>query len=586
MEPTDHQHGSTSPSSNMNLSTGGKEEVSHVENGGPGNPHVHDSDNVTLKTWAIVVVLALSYGISFWPVSFISIIQNNIAGSFDSDPKDGSWFTGVFTMGTTTAFMVCGTSSDLFGRRPFILFGNMLVLVGSIIGGTSHSVSQSTAAHFILGFGSGNCMMASFALPELLPNKWKHIGVVIADAGLFFDFIAGPVVARIAWDNHAWRWGYWGVTISIGLSMAVLILCVYFPPKHPRGVPWHEAVRGLDYFGMVSFVAATIMILSGITYVQLLPSDSPKVVGLLVAGFVTLTFFALWEAFNKNLKAPLTPPRIFFANKGRRFGGPFLCAFVVTMFYYGQNIVGPVMINTYFTGPTTSKTKIYWMSTVQGWGIFAGSLLLSFLGKRLKHWRLQMFIPFTLMTFFGGMCAYVTPEREAIGITFVFLTSMFFGYVQYLSIVFVQFGADQTELGIVGGLGGVARSGGGGVANAVFMTILTTAQSNYANKHVVAAAEAAGATPEIAKAILAALPLGAEALAKIQGATTAMIGAAAAAFQQSFVEGIKNVSLASIGFGALAIIGSCWLEDIEPKMNEKIEVFLENDYQAEKNVYH
>lgn len=32
----------------------------------------------------------------------------------------------------------------------------------------------------LLGFGGANCQMAAFALPELLPNKWRHIGVVIA----------------------------------------------------------------------------------------------------------------------------------------------------------------------------------------------------------------------------------------------------------------------------------------------------------------------------------------------------------------------------------------------------------------------
>jgi hypothetical protein len=46
------------------------------------------------------------------------------------------------------------------------------------------------------------------------------------------------------------------------------------------------------------------------------------------------------------------------------------------------------------------------------------------------------------------------------------------------------------------------------------------------------------------------------------------------------------VAFSSLGFGGLAIIASFFLEDIGPKMNNKIEVFLENDVQAEKNVYH
>jgi hypothetical protein len=41
--------------------------------------------------------------------------------------------------------------------------------------------------------------------------------------------------------------------------------------------------------------------------------------------------------------------------------------------------------------------------------------------------------------------------------------------------------------------------------------------------------------------------------------------------------------LASIGFGGVAIIATFFLEDIGPKMNNKIEIFLENDVQADKN---
>ena len=94
--------------------------------------------------------------------------------------------------------MTCGANSDLFGRRSFILLGNFLVFVGAIVGATSHHISQSIVAHVLIGFGAGNCQLATFAIPELLPNKWRHVGVVIADGVAFFNVIAGPVTARIA----------------------------------------------------------------------------------------------------------------------------------------------------------------------------------------------------------------------------------------------------------------------------------------------------------------------------------------------------------------------------------------------------
>lgn len=79
------------------------------------------------------------------------------------------------------------------------------------------------------------------------------------------------------------------------------------------------------------------MILTGIVYVQLVPANDPRVIGLLVAGFACLIFFALWETFAP-LKAPLTPTRLFTNNKGRTLSAPFVVGLVVTMYYFGLRV--------------------------------------------------------------------------------------------------------------------------------------------------------------------------------------------------------------------------------------------------------
>lgn len=117
-----------------------------------------------------------------------------------------------------------------------------------------------------------------------------------------------------------WRFGYWGMTIAQGLSLIVLVF-FYFPPKHPKGIAWNQALKELDYVGIVTFTAATAMVLSGIVYVQYLPATDPRVIGLLVAGFVCLIFFAAWETFAP-LKQPLAPTRLFTKNYGRALTAP------------------------------------------------------------------------------------------------------------------------------------------------------------------------------------------------------------------------------------------------------------------------
>ena len=186
------------------------------------------------------------------------------------------------------------------------------------------------------------------------------------------------------------------------------------------------------------------------------------------------------------------------------------------------------------------------------------------------------------MVIFGALLALANPTNRGTMMAFVFLSQTGFGWAQYLSIAFIQFGTDQVELGIAGGLAGVARFAGGAVAISVYTTILTNVVNSTAGRLVIPAVVGAGGDQATGTAILQALPLGAEALARVPGATTAMITAAGGAFQQAYVIGLRTTALSSLSFGICGIIACLCCEDIEKKMDEKIEVYLENDVNADK----
>lgn len=150
---------------------------------------------------------------------------------------------------------------------------------------------------------------------------------------------------------------------------------------------------------------------------------------------------------------------------------------------------------------------------------------------------------------------------------------------------------------------GTARNAGGAVAICVYSTVFGHKQAAVAAKVVPAAVIAAGGTTATAKAVLEALPLGAAALEKVPGITANIATAAGIAYQESFTKGLQYVSpvqstrllltcwnraiaFTTIGFGVVLIIAVFFCNDIGHKMNNKIEVFLENDKNAEKNEFH
>ena len=548
-------------------------------------PQSDEEYEVTFKTWIVVFILSASYGISFWVVPAMSACSATVA-TLLGDPAAAAWYVSIYLITITIAFMICGANSDLFGRRWFITGGNVLLFVGFIVGGSAKNNTTLLAAMGLIGFGAGNAQLAAFALPELLPNKWRHIAIVIADLFVLFSAVVGPVAGRFAaaTSTTAWRWLLYGPAIAAALSFAGLYL-YYFPPAHPRGLPFRQALRELDYGGALLFTTATVLTLVGINYSIQLPSSDPKVIGTLVSGLGTLVLFALYETFMP-LRQPLTPPRVFVKGRGRDLTAPFVASFVVTMFYYAINVVWPTMINVFFTDATTSFRYQIVLTLPANLGLCFGAFLLSVLGTRIGHWRWTLTASVFVMVLFGALLALVTPQRKGLAIALVFIEQIGFGWAQYLSIAFVQFGTDQVELGIAGGLAGVSRFAGGAVSITVFSTILSNVTARNTLKLVPAAATAAGLPASSVSALIAALPLGASAIAAVPGITDSVIAAASAAYQQAYVVGLRTTALSSLSFGIVAIIACLCCHDIDAKMNNKIEIYLENDVNADKNKYH
>lgn len=144
------------------------------------------------------------------------------------------------------------------------LFGEALAAIGMLISATAQSTQHFTAGLAIAGFGAGFCQMAMCSIPELMPNKYRHIGICISDGFVFAIVVIGPVVGRYAIDtNGGWRYIYYIGFAAQATSLIALFL-LYHPPKHPKGVPWREAIKGLDYIGTTLVIPGVCLVLVGI----------------------------------------------------------------------------------------------------------------------------------------------------------------------------------------------------------------------------------------------------------------------------------------------------------------------------------
>jgi hypothetical protein len=211
-------------------------------------------------------------------------------------------------------------------------------------------------------------------------------------------------------------------------------------------------------------------------------------------------------------------------------------AFIVTMTYYSANIIYPNMINNFWLGPTTSLSTQLLLTLPPNLGLVFGSCCLLGLGNLLGHWKWTLCGAWIGMVLFGALLALVTPFNQGTMIAFAFLGQAFFGWAQYESIGFTQLGVHQRDLGLSGGLAGVARYAGGSLATAIYTTVLRNTQATRAAITVPQAAIAAGLSSSSASELLAAFPLGATALQAIEGMNDEILAAATSAWQWSFAQ--------------------------------------------------
>jgi MFS family permease len=107
----------------------------------------------------------------------------------------------AYTTANSIGFILAGTNSDLFGRRIVLILGNAICCVGFIITAASHSYTQFTGGIAITGLGAGFCQMAMCSVPELMPHKFRHIGICLSDGLVYIIVVIGPIVGRYAIDS-------------------------------------------------------------------------------------------------------------------------------------------------------------------------------------------------------------------------------------------------------------------------------------------------------------------------------------------------------------------------------------------------
>lgn len=92
--------------------------------------------------------------------------------------------TASVYIGSSFGTVSSGLVADKFGRRPAILWGSIITLVGIILQTAAQNIAMFVVARIVLGFGAAISGTAGAVyLAETFPSRWRAWGV-----GMLNDF--------------------------------------------------------------------------------------------------------------------------------------------------------------------------------------------------------------------------------------------------------------------------------------------------------------------------------------------------------------------------------------------------------------
>jgi MFS family permease len=89
-----------------------------------------------------------------------------------------------------------GRLSDIYGRRNFILLGNILGLIGCVMGATAQTVNVAIGGGIFIGCASALQQIAWSSLAEIFPRKYRSLALGIFEAGCIPPGAFGPIMGK------------------------------------------------------------------------------------------------------------------------------------------------------------------------------------------------------------------------------------------------------------------------------------------------------------------------------------------------------------------------------------------------------
>ncbi|PUA40543.1 MFS transporter [Paenibacillus elgii] len=372
-----------------------------------------------------------------------------------------TWVITIYLLTSTIATVLVGKLSDIYGRKPFILTGIVLFMIGALMAGTSADIFQLITYRGIQGLGAGIIMATAFtAVGDLFAprERGKWSGIMMSVFG--FASVVGPALGGYIVDHLEWHWVFW-IFLPLGIVAFIMILTMF--PKVER-----KPAESIDYFGSLFLTLTIVPMLLAFSWAGTKYAwGSPQIIGLFACTLAALVIF-LW--IESRVNSPVLPLSLFkngivtISNViGFIMNAGMMGALMYTPFFV-QGVMG---ISPTYSGYVTMPMSIGMVVTSS----ISGQLIT----KTGKYKRIAI-IGLAIMVI--GMI--IMHYMNTISVTVLSMVVFGFGLGLGMPVfsLTVQNAVSPKDLGVATASSQLFRSLGGTIGIAVMGTVMSTGMTN------------------------------------------------------------------------------------------------------------
>jgi SP family galactose:H+ symporter-like MFS transporter len=190
--------------------------------------------------WKVSFIAGLGGILYGYDMGIIAAALIFVRSSFALSTKMEEVVVSVVLIGAMLGAVLGGTLADRFGRRPTLVSGGIIFIIGSLLAPFSPNVWSLIAARMLLGLAIGfTSVTAPVYVSELAPPQSRGMLIGLYQFALTVGIALSDLVGYKLAGEHAWRLMFGLGAVPAGLFL-VLVLTV---PESPRWLVAHSRVR-------------------------------------------------------------------------------------------------------------------------------------------------------------------------------------------------------------------------------------------------------------------------------------------------------------------------------------------------------